>query len=265
LADSLVRYLGVAAAIQWGCGRAGQRNTSDPGYPKNGAGGVLRAIDSVQSKRCNLGALTVWESDMKGFFRKYSLPLFACSAFFGLASFAHANTIVTTGMTTGILTTNFTTPPPMMLGTQSVTGSGHGSVLGNFTFAETNDVTLNTVTGNFTITNGMFTNTYSGGTLFGTYSGGGTTGGACGSGLSCGNFLALVTGGTGAYSGYTGSINEKTTLVIATNVVTSTFSGTLSVPGPTIDAGLQGLIFAGGGLLVHRKLRIRCGAQMHPA
>jgi hypothetical protein len=119
-------------------------------------------------------------------------PLFAISAGLLTAVLAlpvHANTIMTMGTTTGILITNFITPPPMMLGTQSVTGSGHGSVLGNFTFEETNDVTLDTITGNFTITNGMFTNTYSGGTLFGTYSGSGTTGGACGSGLSCGNFL----------------------------------------------------------------------------
>ena len=172
-------------------------------------------------------------------------PFFAISAGLLTAVLAlpvHADTILDTGTATGTVTTDSAS------GTRSVTGSGSG-VLGAFTLAQTNDVVLNTSNGQFTVTDGMFTNTYSGGTLFGTYSGGGTS---CGGGLdSCGTFTTLVTGGTGAYSGYTGSLTEQTTLVDATGSFTGSFTGTLTtpVPGPTIGAGQPGLIFASGVLL----------------
>jgi hypothetical protein len=176
-------------------------------------------------------------------------PFFAISAGLLTAVLAlpvHADTIPTTGTVAGTVTTDVTTIiGSMASGTQSVSGSGMG-VLGHFTLSQTNDFVLNTSTGQFTITDGLFTNTYTGGTLFGTYSGGGTS---CGGGAdSCGTFLALVTGGTGAFLGYTGSINEQTTLVNATGQFTGSFSGTLhtpvGVPGPIIGAGPLGLIAA---------------------
>jgi hypothetical protein len=191
-------------------------------------------------------------------------PFFAISAGLLTAVLAlpvHADTIITTGTLTGTVTNDFTTiTPPIFSGTQSITGSGHG-VLGAFTFVETDDIVLNTLSGKFTVTDGEFTNTYSGGnTLFGTYYGGGISGGPFCSGRSCGIFPTLVTGGTGAYLGYTGSITVGSTVVNTTGALTGVFAGKLSVPSPAIGAGLPGLIVASGGLLVWWRSKRRAQA-----
>jgi hypothetical protein len=95
----------------------------------------------------------------------------------------------------------------------------------SYTWTTSDDLTVYGPTfTTFTVTNGIFTDTFSGGTLFGTFTGSGTNNGV----TSPGTFTDVITGGTGAYLGDTGTLTLDGTLVLATGAVSGTESGSLT-------------------------------------
>jgi hypothetical protein len=182
---------------------------------------------------------------------KYLLSLFACSAFFGLTSFAHANTIaldLNTAVLTGGAsviggpkikfdpntpgqTATFTIPS--VSGTQysiSVTGQNDqsssffqffidadGSGPGGFVQLGSN---TNFGHGFTTITLPTFTD------------------------ASTSDFFKIVNGGTGNSEGQISAITVRS----------------VGVPAPALGAGLPGLIFAGGGVLAWWRRKRRAQA-----
>jgi hypothetical protein len=212
---------------------------------------ALRAIESFQSKGCNLVRLgPQWEGDMKRFFRKYLLSLFACSAFIGLTPFAHANTIAldlnTAALTGGasviggpkikfdahtLGTATFTTIPSLPGAEYSISVTGHNDASSSFfQFFIDKDgpgplgfVQLGSNThfsGFSTITLLTFTD----------------------AGTSDSFKIVRINGGTGNSAGQISAVTVT------------------SVPGPALGAGLPGLIFAGGGLLAWWRRKQRAQA-----
>jgi hypothetical protein len=155
-----------------------------------------------------------------------------------------AGTISISGTFAGTEITTFTSTSPDYVGTQTGSGTGTGTPLGAYTWTSSNDLTLPGTLVTFTTTNGSFTDTYAGGTLSGTDSGSGT----CGAGTCTGTFVDVVTGGTGAYLGDTGTLTLGATLDVATNAVSGTETGSLTTtPLPStwlmLLGGLVGLGF----------------------
>jgi hypothetical protein len=68
------------------------------------------------------------------------------------------------------------------------------------------------------------TDTFAGGTLFGTFTDSGTVSG----GVSTGTLALIITGGTGAYLGYTGTETETATVTDATGAFIGTGTGSLT-------------------------------------
>jgi hypothetical protein len=220
---------------------AGQRNTLRYLYfvQKMVMVATLTALTRFDQRRaiwCAYGQQ--YEGDMKRFFWKYLLSLFACSAFFGLTSFAHANTItldlssaVRSGASligggskimfdpnTAGETATFTISS--VVGTQySISVTGQNDQSKSFFDFFINGVQLggdtNFAKGFSTITLPTFTD------------------------ASTSDSFKIVNGGTGNSEGQISAVTVT------------------SVPGPVIGAGLPGLIFASSGLLVwwHRKRR----------
>jgi hypothetical protein len=128
-----------------------------------------------------------------------------------------ASTISTTDTFSGTSTTNTSLVSGNYVGTESTSGSGILSPLGPYTVTTSGNVTTYGPSfTSFTVT-GFVTDTFAGGTLFGTFTDSGTVSG----GVSTGTLELVITGGTGAYLGYTGTETET-----ATVLADGTFSGT---------------------------------------
>jgi hypothetical protein len=176
--------------------------------------------------------------------RSISATLIALAAF---VLPVQAGTISILGIFAGIEITNLTLVGSNYVGTQTGSGTGDLIPLGAYTWTISDDVTIPgpSVT-TFTTTNGTFTDTFSGGTLFGTFTGSGTD--PTNAVIGIGTFVDVITGGTGAYLGDTGTLTIYGTLVNATGATFGSESGSLTTtPLPStwlmLLGGLVGLGF----------------------
>ena len=148
-------------------------------------------------------------------------PLMALGAF---VLPVQANTISTTDTFSGTSTTNTSLVGGNYVGTESTSGSGNLSPLGPYTVTTSGDVTTYGPSfTSFTVT-GSVTDTFAGGTLFGTFTDSGTVSG----GVSTGTLDLIITGGTGAYLGYTGTETETAMVTDATGAFSGTGTGSLT-------------------------------------
>jgi hypothetical protein len=196
--------------------------------------------------------------------RKFSLWVASIAGLLiALGSFVlpvKASTISTTDTFSGTSTTNTSLVSGNYVGTESTSGSGNLSPLGPYTVTTSGDVTTYGPSfTSFTVT-GFVTDTFSGGTLFGTFTDSGTVSG----GVSTGTLDLIITGGTGAYLGYTGTETETAT-VLADGTFTGTGTGSLtftSLSTTPLPAALP--LFATGlgtlGVLARRRKRKKAAA-----
>lgn len=186
---------------------------------------------------------------------KFNLRIATTIAGLALGAFVspvQASTISITDTFSGTSTTN---PPsstsPNYVATELTSGTGNLSPLGSYTVTTSG---TETVYGScsflcFTVT-GTVTDAFVGGTLFGTFTDSGTVSG----GVSTGTLELVITGGTGAYLGYTGTETETATVTDATGAFSGTGTGSLTTtPLPSTWAmllsGLLGLwLFAHRGI-----------------
>ena len=137
-----------------------------------------------------------------------------------------ASTITTTDIFSGTATTN---PPsstsPNYVATETTSGIGDLSPLGSYTVTTSGTETVYGSCGFvcFTVT-GIVTETFAGGTLFGTFTDSGTVNGS----VSTGTLELVITGGTGAYLGYTGTETETATVDDSTGAFSGTGTGSLT-------------------------------------
>ena len=151
-----------------------------------------------------------------------------------------ASTISTTDTFSGTSTTNTSLVGGDFVGTESTSGSGNLSPLGPYTVTTSGDVTVHGPSfTSFTVT-GFVTDTFVGGTLFGTFTDSGTVSG----GVSTGTLELVITGGTGAYLGYTGTETETAT-VQSNGTFAGTGSGSLTTPAETPLPGSLPLFVSG--------------------
>jgi hypothetical protein len=174
--------------------------------------------------------------------RSVSATLIALAA---LVLPVQASTISISGNYTGTVISNLTIVGPNSVGTQTVSGAGNLAPFGSFTFTASNDATFfgPTFVSN-TLTNGIFTDTFGGGTLFGTYTGNGLS--------NPSNTTELLnyvfTGGTGVFLGDTGSSHGTANIINGTGAISYTGMGSLTTtPIPStrlmLLSGLVGLAF----------------------
>lgn len=157
-----------------------------------------------------------------------------------------ASTISTSNSFSGTSTTGtYSSVSGNLVATSSSSGTGLLSPLGSYTVTTSGTVTAFSSCSFycFTVT-GTVTDTFAGGTLFGTFTDTGTNSGS----LSTGTLDLVITGGTGAYLGYTGTETETATVTIATGAFTGTGIGSLTTtPLPStwlmLLGGLLGLGF----------------------
>jgi hypothetical protein len=160
-----------------------------------------------------------------------------------------ASTISTSDTFSGTATTN---PPsstsPNYVATESTTGTGDLSPLGPYTVTTSGTETVYGPSFTSFAVTGTVTDTFAGGTLFGTFTDSGTVSG----GVSTGTLDLVITGGTGAYLGYTGTETETATVTDATGAFSGTGTGSLTTtPLPsTWMMLLSG--FLGLGFFVYR-------------
>ena len=174
--------------------------------------------------------------------RSISATLIAVAA---LVLPVQASTISISGNYTGTVINNLTFVYPNFVGTQTVSGTGNLAPLGSYTFTASDDVTFfgPTFLSN-TLTNGIFTDTFGGGTLFGTYTGHGISNGS----NTTETLNYVFTGGTGVLLGYTGSSHGTANIINGTGAISYTGMGSLTTtPIPStwlmLLSGLVGLGF----------------------
>jgi hypothetical protein len=139
---------------------------------------------------------------------------------------AQASTITTSDMFMGTSTTGtFVSMSGNLVAPTSSSGAGTLSPLGSYTVTTSGTVTaFGSCSDNcFTVT-GVVTDTFAGGTLFGTFTDIGSNSGT----VSNGTLSLVITGGTGAYLGYTGTETETAVVTIATGAFTGTGAGSLT-------------------------------------
>jgi hypothetical protein len=188
-----------------------------------------------------------------------------CAALIALAALVlpvQAATISTSDTFAGTLTTTFSSMSPNDVGTQTGSGTGDLLPLGSYTFTNSADVTVYGPSfTTFSITNGVFTDTFTHGTLFGTFTGSGTSGAVS----ATGTFDYVFTGGTGAYLGYTGTATQDATLTFATSAAAGTAVGSLTTtPLPSTWLMLLGGL-VGLGVFIYRGPKKNAAAALAAA
>ena len=174
--------------------------------------------------------------------RSISATLIALAA---LVLPVQASTISISGNYTGTVINNLTFVDPDFVGTQTVSGTGNLAPFGSYTFTASNDATFfhPTFVSN-TLTNGIFTDTFGGGTLFGTYTGHGISNGS----NTTETLNYVFTGGTGVFLGDTGSSHGTAIIINGTGAISYSGMGSLTTtPIPStwlmLLSGLVGLGF----------------------
>lgn len=173
--------------------------------------------------------------------RSISATLIALAA---LVVPVQASTISISGNYTGTVINNLTLVPPDFVGTQTASGTGNLAPFGSYTFTASNDATFfGPPPFSNTLTNGIFTDTFGGGTLFGTYTGHGISNVS----NTTETLDYVFTGGTGVFLGDTGS-SHGTAIINASGAISYTGMGSLTTtPIPStwlmLLSGLVGLGF----------------------